>query len=285
MYKFIRAIPIILELPFLLAYLTYAIFLPETIYYGLGIYFDLWYPTLKTFWGFPIVFILILIPFINTALALMLMIQSIHVVIKYLLGLYEPSTHGFITMIPAATLTLYLLVYYLFPDNYESRFTNHWQLLKNKIKETYRSQKNKGKKMPKAGAMHNIFVLTGVQVIFIFYYEAYRFLANKDLAWLWDNDKLGFLSWILLTCFVIFWMHRFSHGYSNSRKEMLFISRAIIIAAVFPILQPIMDGVPVIPYMVKFVDTHVYLYLAALISIYTSIKLKSQEVKDWCDVK
>jgi hypothetical protein len=283
MNKVIRAIPIILELPFLLAYLAYALFLPETIYYGLGIYFDLWYPILKTFWGFPILFIVILIPFVNTALALMLMIQSIHVTVKYLLGLYDPSTHGFITMVPAATLGLYFLVYYLFPDNYESKFTNHWQLLKNKTYDVYRSIKTP--KKIRISAANNILFVTYVQLYFIQYKEVFYFQGKQDLTWFWNDDKLEFLSWIFITCVAIYWIYKFSLGHSDGRKDMLWLNRAIVVAAIFPVLIPIMENASVIPYMIDFAKLHIYLYLAALMSIYISIKLESQEVKDWCDVK
>jgi hypothetical protein len=285
MNKVIRAIPIILELPFLLAYLAYALFLPETIYYGLGIYFDLWYPILKTFWGFPILFIVILIPFVNTALALMLMIQSIHVTVKYLLGLYDPSTHGFITMVPAATLGLYLLVYYLFPSNYESKFTNHWQLFKDKVRGIYKSQKILREKKVRIGAVHNLIVATGVQMIYVFYFEVYYFIAKQDLVWFWSNSKISFLIWLFGLIFIVRDIHLFGIGISSSRRDLIFLNRLLIVSAIFPILTPIMENESIIPYMIKFIDTHVYLYLAALISIYTSIKLKSQEVKDWCDVK
>jgi len=66
---------------------------------------------------------------------------------------------------------------------------------------------------------------------------------------------------------------------------MLWLNRAIVVAAIFPVLIPIMENASVIPYMIDFAKLHIYLYLAALMSIYISIKLESQEVKDWCDVK
>lgn len=101
MKSLINIIPAVLVIPFWILNLLYFVFLPETLYYALGIYFDIWFPILQSFWGYIILFILFLIPFINIALVLLLIFQSFAVVFIFLFGSYEPSVHGYITMYPA----------------------------------------------------------------------------------------------------------------------------------------------------------------------------------------
>ena len=94
-----------ITIPLLLVSISYAILLPDTLYFALGIYFDLWFEILKSFWGYAILLILLLIPFVNIGLGLLLTFQSYNVVYKYIFTSYEPSLHGFITMQPAIVLT------------------------------------------------------------------------------------------------------------------------------------------------------------------------------------
>jgi len=101
MEKLLGLIPGVLVIPFWIFGFLYAIFLPETIYYALGIYLDLWFPTLKTFWGYILIFPLFAVPFLNAGLTFLLIFQSFTVLAKFIFGSYEPSVHGFITMYPA----------------------------------------------------------------------------------------------------------------------------------------------------------------------------------------
>lgn len=107
--KFVEFGPIF-QMPMLLAGLVYALFLPETLYYALGIYFDLWFKTLNSFWGYPILFVLIASPFLNIGLALLLLFQSFHVLFKIIFTSYDPSFHGFITTYPAVVISLVLIM-------------------------------------------------------------------------------------------------------------------------------------------------------------------------------
>ena len=109
MDKIIGLIPKVLVVPFGAIGLLYAIFLPETIYYALGIYLDLWFPLLQTFWGYIIVLILFGIPLLNIGLSCLLVLQSFTVLIKFIFGSYDPSLHGFVTMFPAGMLALALM--------------------------------------------------------------------------------------------------------------------------------------------------------------------------------
>ena len=106
--KIINLVPGVLTIPFFLGSLLYAIFLPETVFYALGIYLDLWFPLLKEIWGYPLVFIIMMIPIVNIVLTILLTFQSFHVLIKYIFGYYDPSFHGFVTMYPAAIILLVL---------------------------------------------------------------------------------------------------------------------------------------------------------------------------------
>ena len=101
MEKLLGLIPGVLVIPFWIFGFLYAIFLPETIYYALGIYLDLWFPALKTFWGYILILPLFAVPFLNAALFFLLILQSFIVLAKFIFGSYEPSVHGFITMYPA----------------------------------------------------------------------------------------------------------------------------------------------------------------------------------------
>jgi hypothetical protein len=112
--KIITLIPSVLTIPAILGAILYAIFLPETAHYALGIYLDLWFPLLKGFWGYPIFFLLLMIPFVSMVLIALLSFQSFHVLFQFVFGLYDPSFHGFVTMFPATlviiTLALSLLL-------------------------------------------------------------------------------------------------------------------------------------------------------------------------------
>lgn len=110
MEKILGLIPKVLIVPFWIVGFLYAILLPETIYYALGIYLDLWFPVLQTFWGYIIVFILFAIPLLNIALSCLLVLQSFAVLLKFIFGSYDPSLHGFVTMFPACMLALVLVV-------------------------------------------------------------------------------------------------------------------------------------------------------------------------------
>lgn len=113
MERLLGLVPGVFMIPFWIFGILYAIFLPETIYYALGIYFDLWFPTLKSFWGYIIAFVLFAIPILNAALLLLLIFQSFIVLAKFIFGSYEPSIHGFITMYPACIAGIILASYLL----------------------------------------------------------------------------------------------------------------------------------------------------------------------------
>ena len=110
MNKLLGLIPGVLIIPFWILGFLYAIFIPETLYYALGIYLDLWFPILDSFWGYLIVLPLFAIPFLNAGLILLLIFQSFTVLAKFLFGSYEPSLHGFITMYPACMAIVVLVV-------------------------------------------------------------------------------------------------------------------------------------------------------------------------------
>ena len=96
--------PPILIIPFYIGSFLYFIFLPDITYYALGIYFDMWFPILRTFWGYPILFILFLIPIVSIVLTWLLIFQSFYVLFIFLIGSYYPRDEllGFVTMYPAA---------------------------------------------------------------------------------------------------------------------------------------------------------------------------------------
>ena len=108
MNKLLALMPSFLVLPFWLLSFLYAIFLPDTLYYALGIYLDLWFPVLESFWGYIIILPLFAIPFLNVGLVILLTFQSFIVLAKFVFGSYEPSMHGFITMYPALWIMLVL---------------------------------------------------------------------------------------------------------------------------------------------------------------------------------
>jgi hypothetical protein len=96
--------PSLLKIPFFIGTFLYFILLPDIAYYALGIYFDIWIPALRTFWGYPILFILFAIPIVNVILTLLLTFQSFYVLFIFLIGSYYPRDEllGFVTMYPAA---------------------------------------------------------------------------------------------------------------------------------------------------------------------------------------
>ena len=114
--KIFGLIPGILTIPAGLGAILYAIFLPETAYYALGIYLDLWFPILKGFWGYPIFFIILMIPFASVILVALLSFQSFHVLFKFVFGFYDPSFHGFVTMYPAALILVAIALSFLTRD-------------------------------------------------------------------------------------------------------------------------------------------------------------------------
>jgi hypothetical protein len=116
MGKLIGLIPSFLIVPFWLFGFLYAIFLPDTLYYALGIYFDLWFPILETFWGYIILLPLFGIPLLSGVLCYLLIFQSFIVLAKFTFGSYEPSLHGFVTMYPACMTIFVLIVSFLFKD-------------------------------------------------------------------------------------------------------------------------------------------------------------------------
>ena len=109
MKKILDFIPGALSVPFFILSILYAIFLPDTIYYALGIYLDLWFPVLETFWAYIIIFFLAAIPFLNIGLFFLLIFQSFAVLLKFIFGSYDPSLHGFVTMYPACMIVFVLL--------------------------------------------------------------------------------------------------------------------------------------------------------------------------------
>ena len=103
--------PGLLQIPFFIGTLLYFVFLPDITYYALGIYLDLWFPTLRTFWGYPILFILFALPIVNVILTILLTFQSFYVLFIFLIGSYYPRDEllGFVTMYPAAaTIIIYV---------------------------------------------------------------------------------------------------------------------------------------------------------------------------------
>ena len=96
--------PPILIIPFYIGSFLYFIYLPDITYYALGIYFDMWFPILRTFWGYPILFIIFLIPIVSIALTWLLIFQSFYVLFIFVIGSYYPRDEllGFVTMYPAA---------------------------------------------------------------------------------------------------------------------------------------------------------------------------------------
>ena len=111
----INFIPGILIIPFYIGSFLYFILLPDITYYALGIYLDIWIPSLRTFWGFPILFILICIPFVNVILLWLLTFQSFWVLFKFVIGSYYPTDQllGFVTMYPATVVIISYTVAYV----------------------------------------------------------------------------------------------------------------------------------------------------------------------------
>ena len=111
----INFIPGILIIPFYIGSFLYFILLPDITYYALGIYLDIWIPSLRTFWGFPILFILICIPFVNVILVWLLTFQSFWVLFKFVIGSYYPTDQllGFVTMYPATVVIISYTVAYV----------------------------------------------------------------------------------------------------------------------------------------------------------------------------
>ncbi len=104
-------VPGILTIPFYIGSFLYLILLPDITYYALGIYLDIWIPALRTFWGYPILFILFALPIVNVILAVLLTFQSFYVLFIFLIGSYYPRDEllGFVTMYPAAaTIIIYV---------------------------------------------------------------------------------------------------------------------------------------------------------------------------------
>jgi hypothetical protein len=116
MEKILGMIPSVLTIPFFILSILVAIFLPDTVYYALGIYLNLWFPVLETFWGYIIVLILFSIPLLNVGLICLLILQSFAVLLKFIFGSYDPSLHGFVTMFPACMATIALLLNLLSRD-------------------------------------------------------------------------------------------------------------------------------------------------------------------------
>jgi hypothetical protein len=116
MEKILGMIPGVLTIPFFILSILVAIFLPDTVYYALGIYLNLWFPVLETFWGYIIVLILFSIPLLNVGLICLLILQSFAVLLKFIFGSYDPSLHGFVTMFPACMATIALLLNLLSRD-------------------------------------------------------------------------------------------------------------------------------------------------------------------------
>ena len=108
-------VPGILTIPFYIGSFLYLILLPDITYYALGIYLDIWIPALRTFWGFPILFILLMIPFVSTILVWLLTFQSFWVLFKFLIGSYYPRDEllGFVTMYPATVVIISYTVSYI----------------------------------------------------------------------------------------------------------------------------------------------------------------------------
>lgn len=107
-------IPGVLTIPFWIGSILYFLFLPEITYYALGIMLDIWIPALRSFWGFPILFILLMIPFVGVILVWLLTIQSFWVLFKFLIGSYYPRDEllGFVTMFPASMVIISYVVSY-----------------------------------------------------------------------------------------------------------------------------------------------------------------------------
>ena len=107
-------IPGVLTIPFWIGSVLYFLFLPEITYYALGIMLDIWIPALRSFWGFPILFILLMIPFVGVILVWLLTIQSFWVLFKFLIGSYYPRDEllGFVTMFPASMVIISYVVSY-----------------------------------------------------------------------------------------------------------------------------------------------------------------------------
>ena len=107
-------VPGILTIPFYIGSFLYLILLPDITYYALGIYLDIWIPALRTFWGYPILFILLMIPFVSMILVWLLTFQSFWVLFKFLIGSYYPRDEllGFVTMYPAAVVIISFTVSY-----------------------------------------------------------------------------------------------------------------------------------------------------------------------------
>ena len=115
LYKSIlNFIPGVLTIPFWIGSILYFLFLPEITYYALGIYLDIWIPALNSFWGFPILFILLFIPFVGVILIWLLTFQSFMVLLKFLFTSYYPRDEllGFVTMYPATMLIISYSVSY-----------------------------------------------------------------------------------------------------------------------------------------------------------------------------
>lgn len=107
--KILDLVPSFLAIPYILGSLLYFMFVPDTLYYALGIYFDMWFPVLTEFWGYLIVLVLVGLPIISFLLYALLLFQSFHVLFKFVFDTYDPSFHGYVTMYPASLIILSLV--------------------------------------------------------------------------------------------------------------------------------------------------------------------------------
>lgn len=106
---FVRFLPSILAIPLAVLGLLYALFVPETLYYALGIMLGLWIPVLEGWFGYVVFFLLLMVPILNVGIMVLLVVQSFIVTGKFIFGTYDPSIHGFITMYPAVVGSIVLL--------------------------------------------------------------------------------------------------------------------------------------------------------------------------------
>lgn len=103
-------LPIILRPVIVLGLPAYISVLPFIVFYGLGIYAELWIGLLKGPVGYVVVYGVLCIPVLKWIVLVSLCLQSMHVSLKSIVGAYDPSLLGYLTMVPFTIFILGFLI-------------------------------------------------------------------------------------------------------------------------------------------------------------------------------
>lgn len=103
-------LPMILRPVIVLGIPAYVAVLPFIVFYGLGIYAGMWIGLLKGPVGYIVVYGILCVPVLRWIVLVLLCLQSLHVSLKYILGTYDPSLLGYLTMVPFTIFILGFLI-------------------------------------------------------------------------------------------------------------------------------------------------------------------------------